>query len=86
MAGQVRDAGEFVNPLIGAGQSATLTIPELPGAATEAHSWLTVSAELAEDAPWASAGHVVSTAQARLDSCAPARPRFTPSEPRAAGS
>lgn len=86
VAGQVRDSGEFVNPMAGAGQSATLAIPELPGAATEAHSWLTVSAELGEDTPWASSGHIVSTAQLRLDSRAPARPRFTPSEPQAEGS
>ncbi|MDQ0261649.1 glycoside hydrolase family 2 TIM barrel-domain containing protein [Sinomonas atrocyanea] len=59
----------------------------LPGS----ERWLTVSAHLAESAPWAGAGHEVAFAQARLDrpveaSRGPSRPAGdAPCRPRAAG-
>ncbi len=45
---------------------------------TEPDTWLTVTAELAEDQPWAPAGHVVAARQVRLDRAPlPAPPRPT---------
>lgn len=85
VAGEVRAAGELPNPQIAAGESATVPLPDLPDASTEAHSWLTVTAELAADTPWADAGHVLSTAQRRLDSLPAARPLIVPAGPTADG-
>ncbi|MDO4784147.1 MAG: glycoside hydrolase family 2 TIM barrel-domain containing protein [Propionibacteriaceae bacterium] len=85
VAGEVRAAGELPNPQIAAGESATVPLPDLPDASTEAHSWLTVTAELAADTPWAGAGHVLSTAQRRLDSLPAARPLIVPAGPTADG-
>jgi len=51
---------------IAAGGSTTLQLPRVGAAAAAAASgeiWLTIDAVLATDAPWAPAGHVVSTAQ-----------------------
>ncbi len=59
----------LVDPGIEPGASATLAQPaSLRQAAAESETWLTVRAELADDEPWASAGHVVARAQFRLRS------------------
>ena len=53
-------------PELAPGASATVTLPEelLTAVGSEAH--LTVTAELAEDTPWAAAGHVVARSQFAL--------------------
>ncbi len=60
-------------PVVAAGGTATVPLPELPGAAGEVV--LTVEAALARDASWADAGHVLSWTQKVL------APRVAPPAP-----
>ncbi|MET0134807.1 MAG: glycoside hydrolase family 2 TIM barrel-domain containing protein, partial [Kibdelosporangium sp.] len=53
--------GSLRVPGVQAGQSVTVAMPELP--ATTGESWLTVTAALAEDSPWAPAGQVLGWGQ-----------------------
>ncbi|MFE3828993.1 glycoside hydrolase family 2 TIM barrel-domain containing protein [Streptomyces sp. NPDC059092] len=69
--------GELAVPVVAAGDSAVVSWPpELSGAADAgavgAERWLTVSARLAKDEPWAPAGHEVAWFQAALTTGAPA--------------
>ncbi|WP_329001866.1 DUF4981 domain-containing protein [Kribbella sp. NBC_00709] len=59
-------------PVIPAGQSATLKLPALP--AQNCEQWLTIRAVLAEDSPWAAAGHEVAFTQARVTPAIPHSP------------
>ncbi|WP_052466308.1 glycoside hydrolase family 2 TIM barrel-domain containing protein [Mobilicoccus massiliensis] len=73
--GERVDAGVLASPRVAAGERGVVELPaaalECPGRDTH----LTVVAELAEDMPWASAGHVLSRSQVRLDAePGPARP------------
>ncbi|RKS07337.1 beta-galactosidase [Nocardiopsis sp. Huas11] len=54
---------------VGPGESAVLPLPDLPDlwSADGRETWLTVSARLAGDRPWADAGHEVAWGQARID-------------------
>jgi beta-galactosidase len=61
--GEVASAGDLAVPVIAAGESVRVALPEIPVAAS-AETWLTVDAVLATDTDWAAAGHVVAAAQA----------------------
>ena len=62
--GRVVEESVLVMPVAGPGASVSLELPdELLAAAGEGETWLTVTAELAADTPWAPAGHVVAIAQ-----------------------
>lgn len=62
-------------PVLAPGEQAVVPLPEVPeGSGGE--SWLTVSAVLAADEPWAPAGHEVAWGQTRLSGPAP-RPAAT---------
>ena len=66
--GQVRGDGTLAVPDVPAGTVAEVAMPDLPtDAVTSADSWLTVTAALAADQPWAGTGHVVTRRQVRLD-------------------
>ena len=68
----VRVAGGVLpNPGVPADATGELALPGVPPA-PEADTWLTVTAELARDEPWAPAGHVGGRGQFRLDAAAPA--------------
>ncbi|MDQ1718564.1 MAG: beta-galactosidase [Pseudonocardiales bacterium] len=56
--------GELEVSPIEPGESRTISLADLP--ATEAETWLTVSAVLAKDMNWAPAGHVIATGQGHL--------------------
>jgi beta-galactosidase len=56
--------GQLKVPDIAPGESATVPMPEIPPVHGEA--WLTVRAVLAQDAPWAPAGHVVGWGQLQV--------------------
>ena len=58
------DSGVLDEPAVAAGERVEVPMPKLPSTAGEA--WLTVSAVLAADEPWASAGHEVAWGQIRL--------------------
>ncbi|MET9120712.1 glycoside hydrolase family 2 TIM barrel-domain containing protein [Streptomyces sp. NPDC004528] len=68
--GTVVDSGDLKSLVVAAGESARVPLPEVP-VAHDAETWLTVDAVLAADTAWASAGHVIATAQ--LD-CSARRP------------
>jgi len=77
--GDPRADGEIVIPSMPAGESSTVPWPRelataagIPGAGER---WLTVTASLAKDESWASAGHEIAWAQAGLDGRPRARPR-----------
>ncbi|MBI4900139.1 MAG: DUF4981 domain-containing protein, partial [Actinobacteria bacterium] len=57
-------SGTLALPPVGAGESVTVHIPALPACTGE--RWLTVSARLAADTAWASAGHEVASGQGQL--------------------
>ncbi|HEX8519995.1 MAG TPA: glycoside hydrolase family 2 TIM barrel-domain containing protein, partial [Pseudonocardia sp.] len=60
--GRERSTATLEVPVVAAGGSATVPLPGAT-AAEAGEMWLTVRAELAADAPWAPAGHVVARAQ-----------------------
>ena len=80
--GEVASGVLDVGPL-GPGHEKTLPLPSAlkatPAPKPGAERWLTVSAVLAVDTPWAVAGHEVAWGQARLDH--PAPPPREPSRP-----
>lgn len=66
--GEPRDAGEFHGIVVAAGERETFDLPALPaGARSLPESFLTVEVVERDDRPWAPAGHVLCTAQRRLD-------------------
>jgi beta-galactosidase len=80
--------GPLAVPAIPAGQTAEVTVPDLPVPDSPAGEvWLTVRAVLTADQPWAPAGHEVAWAQFPVpaDRRAPAPPPVGPSS-AAAGS
>lgn len=67
------------------GATASVPLPDLDRTAPGEH-WLTVTAHLADDAPWAPAGHVIATAQLDLGRVPTPAPRRHPrSAARASG-
>lgn len=72
--------GVLTVPEVPAGSGVDLPLPKVPAAAGE--SWLTVRATLAEDQPWAPAGHEVAWGQLRLAE----RPQRSPMPPGPAGA
>lgn len=77
--GDVRGGGELTVPVTPAGGAATIPWPpELTTAAGTARSgerWLTVTAGLAKDEPWAGAGHEIAWGQAEVEAVPAARPQ-----------
>ena len=70
---------------VAAGQTGHVSLPaELLEPAPAGESWLSVSAELAHDLPWAPAGHVVARGQWDLtpDAAVPPAPLAPPARPR----
>ncbi len=68
VAGERRAEGELAVPIVAAGQSADIELPELPQrAVTAADSWLTLVVRQREEQPWCDAGAEVFTTQLRLD-------------------
>ncbi|MFT3877214.1 MAG: glycoside hydrolase family 2 TIM barrel-domain containing protein [Propioniciclava sp.] len=69
-------SGVLDAPVIAVGDSVTLPLPGtgIP-APSDGELWLTVEAVLAEDAPWAPAGHVLVAAQTQLSAGRPATVR-----------
>jgi beta-galactosidase len=68
-------AGTIAVPVVGPHESVTLALPELPPpGSVHGEVWLTVSAVLATDQPWAAAGHEVAWAQLQLFEAARAAP------------
>ena len=63
-------SGDLAVPPVPAGSSATVALPAL--ARHDEESWLTVTAALATDQPWARAGHVVAWGQACITQRPPA--------------
>jgi beta-galactosidase len=61
--------GWLTVPDTGPGQSAVVPLPELPAASGEA--WLTVRAVLAQDTPWAPAGHEIGWGQLKVREATP---------------
>ncbi|TDD65886.1 DUF4981 domain-containing protein [Jiangella aurantiaca] len=85
-------SGTLAVPGVPAGGRTDVELPPLPE--TSGETWLTVSAVLAADAPWAAAGHEVAWGQVRVkDAAAPAPPglpsaggaRFDPATGRLTG-
>ena len=72
--GVVLAEGVLEIPVLAAGKSVDVALRQPTGQAKEA--WLTVSAALARDLPWAAAGHEVAWGQALVT---PGRPAPTPS-------
>ncbi|WP_394937997.1 glycoside hydrolase family 2 TIM barrel-domain containing protein [Psychromicrobium sp. YIM B11713] len=68
--------GELISAPIQAGDTAELTLPELP-VVQNSEAWLTISAVLAKDQPWAAAGHTVATAQYSIQGEPPAAPAIS---------
>lgn len=66
--GREAASGVLDAPVVAAGEMARVPLPDIPIAAS-GETWLTVEAALAEDTPWATAGHIVARAQ--LDRSAP---------------
>ncbi|MEU4193085.1 glycoside hydrolase family 2 TIM barrel-domain containing protein [Kribbella sp. NPDC026611] len=63
-------SGVLTVPVLQPGESATVELP--PVDASQPETWVTVTASLAADTPWASAGHRVAWGQVRLDEPVPA--------------
>jgi beta-galactosidase len=77
-------SGTLDLPHVGAGESLTLSLPALPPCTGE--RWLTVSARLAADTAWASAGHEVASGQGQLQTAITALlPEPLPVEPDGSG-
>jgi len=68
--GEPRASGVLDVPEVAPGASVGLPMPQLP--ATSREAWLTVTAALADDKPWAAAGHVVGWGQVRVSAAAAA--------------
>lgn len=66
--GEPLGSGAVELPAIAARESADVPLPALPSSDAPGETWLTVTAELAADQPWAAEGHVVAAAQAQLAS------------------
>ncbi|MFD8425132.1 glycoside hydrolase family 2 TIM barrel-domain containing protein [Streptomyces sp. NPDC059466] len=60
--GTLVDSGDMEVPVVAAGESGRVKLPPVT-VAHDAETWLTVDAVLAADTAWASAGHVIATAQ-----------------------
>ncbi|MFJ9029520.1 glycoside hydrolase family 2 TIM barrel-domain containing protein [Streptomyces sp. NPDC102274] len=60
--GTLVDSGDMEVPVIAAGESARVPLPRIP-VSRDAETWLTADAVLAAGTAWASAGHVIATAQ-----------------------
>ncbi|MCX4579455.1 DUF4981 domain-containing protein [Streptomyces sp. NBC_01571] len=60
--GTLVDSGDMEVPVVAAGESGRVKLPSVT-VAHDAETWLTVDAVLAADTAWASAGHVIATAQ-----------------------
>ena len=78
-------SGEISIPVTAAGENSTIPWPRdlvtAAGSPVAGERWLTVTASLAKDESWASAGHEIAWAQARLDRPprpAPGRPARRP--------
>ena len=72
--GHERASGTLHVAPVAPGESRAIALPEVSTDAAGEH-WLTVTAHLASDTPWAAAGHVITTAQVLLASRLPATPR-----------
>ncbi|MEV5145240.1 glycoside hydrolase family 2 TIM barrel-domain containing protein [Streptomyces sp. NPDC052727] len=71
------DSGDLEVPVVGAGDSERVPLPRIR-VSPDAETWLTIDAVLAAGTAWASAGHVVATAQRDTPAArtvAAARPR-----------
>jgi beta-galactosidase len=68
--------GELAVPRLPAGAQTVLATPDLP--ATTGEAWLTVRGVLAEDTPWAPAGHEVAWGQLPVSPSPPPQPLGTP--------
>ncbi|WP_030160046.1 glycoside hydrolase family 2 TIM barrel-domain containing protein [Glycomyces sp. NRRL B-16210] len=75
--------GELDLPAIDAGNAAVVPFPAGITGEAEGERWLTVRAVLAEDAPWAGAGHGIAWGQARLASAERAAPTGSTAAPTA---
>ncbi|WP_017559036.1 glycoside hydrolase family 2 TIM barrel-domain containing protein [Nocardiopsis baichengensis] len=53
-------------PVLAAGERTEVPLPSLPEPTGDGETWLTVSVTLAEDEPWAEAGHELAWGQARV--------------------
>jgi beta-galactosidase len=71
VAGEQVGAGVLDVPAIAAGETASVELP--PVDASQPETWLTITAELTENTPWAEAGHRIAWGQLRLDHPAGAR-------------
>ncbi|MEU1529679.1 glycoside hydrolase family 2 TIM barrel-domain containing protein [Streptomyces fagopyri] len=60
--GTLVDSGDLAVPVVAAGESGRVPLPPV-AVAHDAETWFTVDAVLAADTAWASAGHVIATAQ-----------------------
>ncbi|MBO1738572.1 glycoside hydrolase family 2 TIM barrel-domain containing protein [Leifsonia sp. TF02-11] len=60
--GREAASGTLDAPAVAAGDATRVTLPAIP-VAGDGETWVTVEAVLAEDVPWATAGHVVARAQ-----------------------
>jgi len=70
--GHMLQEGTLPTPDIGPGESTQITVPfEMPEPSPGVEYWLLLSFRLAEDAPWAPAGHEVAWAQFELPLSAP---------------
>ncbi|MFI6493279.1 glycoside hydrolase family 2 TIM barrel-domain containing protein [Streptomyces sp. NPDC050564] len=56
------DAGDLEVPVVAAGDSGWVPLPPIP-VSPDSETWLTLDAALADNTAWASAGHVIATAQ-----------------------
>ncbi len=75
--GEVVAQGSLDLPVIAAGSEATVKLPDFSAPPQNRERWLTVRAVLANDTPWASAGHEVAFTQAQVTPNAqPAHPNL----------
>jgi len=75
------DTGSLEVPALGPGESAVVPLPPEAQVGAEGERWVTVTARLARDEPWAPAGHVLVRGQVPLDglpAAAEARPGPAP--------
>ncbi|WP_406325010.1 DUF4981 domain-containing protein [Streptomyces sp. NBC_01617] len=60
--GTLVDSGDMEVPVVAAGASARVTLPQIP-VSQDSETWLTIDAVLAAGTAWARDGHVIATAQ-----------------------